>query len=208
MSQKDSPYPVPSTSVTFTQEIKKSRFITQLAHTNGIAQAKSFIEQVKAEHKDARHNCWAFVAGRSEDSMQWGFSDDGEPSGTAGKPILAQLTGSNVGEITAVVTRYSGGIKLGTGGLVKAYGGGVQQALELLTTHTKKITTELALCYNYDQDPLVEHLLTEFQGTSMSKDYAQKINQTIVIEVRQLTPFSTTLKNRSKGAVIITPVVR
>lgn len=70
--------------------------------------------------------------------MKWGFSDDGEPSGTAGKPILAQLSGSGVGEITAVVTRYSGGIKLGTGGLVKAYGGGVQQALKLLQTIEKK----------------------------------------------------------------------
>ncbi len=79
---------------------------------------------MKQKHPDARHNCWGFVAGRPDDSMLWGFSDDGEPSGTAGKPILAQLSGCGVGEITAVVTRYYGGIRLGTGGLVKAYGGG------------------------------------------------------------------------------------
>lgn len=70
--------------------------------------------------------------------MKWGFSDDGEPSGTAGKPILAQLSGSGIGEITAVVTRYYGGVRLGTGGLVKAYGGGVQQALKLIETEEKE----------------------------------------------------------------------
>ena len=122
------PYLVPTAEVIFEEEIKKSRFITYLAHTPNIDAAKQFVQQVKERHHDARHNCWAFVAGRPSDSMKWGFSDDGEPSGTAGKPILAQLTGSGVGEITAVVTRYYGGIRLGTGGLVKAYDGGVQQA--------------------------------------------------------------------------------
>lgn len=123
----DKPYLIPAEPAQFEEEIKKSVFITYLAHTPSIEAAKAFVDQIKAKHADARHNCWGFVAGRPEDSMQWGFSDDGEPSGTAGKPILAQLSGSGVGEITAVVTRYSGGIKLGTGGLVKAYGGGVNK---------------------------------------------------------------------------------
>ena len=121
------PYLIPNEPVIFEEEIKKSLFITYLAHTPSSDAAKAFVEQIKQKHPDARHNCWGFVAGRPEDSMLWGFSDDGEPSGTAGKPILAQLSGSGVGEITAVVTRYYGGIRLGTGGLVKAYGGGVQQ---------------------------------------------------------------------------------
>lgn len=134
----DQPYLIPASTTLFEEEIKKSVFITHLAHTPSIEAAKAFVEQIKQEHASARHNCWGFVAGRPEDSMKWGFSDDGEPSGTAGKPILAQLSGSGVGEIAAVVTRYSGGIKLGTGGLVKAYGGGVQQALKLLQTIEKK----------------------------------------------------------------------
>ncbi|STJ21049.1 Xaa-Pro dipeptidase [Escherichia coli] len=102
---------------------KKSRFITLLAHTDGVEAAKAFVESVRAEHPDARHHCVAWVAGAPDDSQQLGFSDDGEPAGTAGKPMLAQLMGSGVGEITAVVVRYYGGILLGTGGLVKAYGG-------------------------------------------------------------------------------------
>ncbi|KJQ91842.1 elongation factor, partial [Vibrio sp. S457-15] len=126
----------------FEEEIKKSVFITYRAHTPGGGAEKAFVDQIKAKHSDARHNCWGFVAGRAEDAMKWGFSDDGEPAGTAGKPILAQLSGFRVGEITSVVTRYSGGIKLGTGGLFKAYDGGVQQALKLLQTIEKKITTK------------------------------------------------------------------
>ena len=119
---------IPAEPVIFVEEIKKSRFITLLAHTDGVEAAKAFVESVRADHPDARHHCVAWVAGPPNDSQQLGFSDDGEPAGTAGKPMLSQLMGSGVGEITAVVVRYYGGILLGTGGLVKAYGGGVQQA--------------------------------------------------------------------------------
>ena len=88
----DLPYLIPAQPAQFEEEIKKSVFITYLAHTPSVEAAKAFVEQIKTKHADARHNCWGFVAGRPEDSMRWGFSDDGEPSGTAGKPILAQLS--------------------------------------------------------------------------------------------------------------------
>ena len=158
------PYPVPAESVSFSEEIKKSRFITLLAHTEGVEAAKSFINDVKSQHPTARHHCWAFVAGTPTDSQQLGFSDDGEPAGTAGKPILAQLLGSGVGEITAVVVRYYGGIMLGTGGLVKAYGGGVQQALKLLSIHEKVPLREFTLQCDYAQLTLVENLLQQVGG--------------------------------------------
>ncbi|STD23923.1 IMPACT family member yigZ [Enterobacter asburiae] len=106
---------IPAEPVTFVEEIKKSRFITLLAHTDGVEAAKAFVESVRAEHPDARHHCVAWVAGPPDDSQQLGFSDDGEPAGTAGKPMLSQLMGSGVGEITAVVVRYYGGILLGHG---------------------------------------------------------------------------------------------
>ena len=96
-------YDIPAEPLSISEEIiKKSRFITMLAHTEGVEAARAFVQQVKAEHPTARHHCWAYVAGRPDDSQQLGFSDDGEPSGTAGKPMLAQLMGSQVGEITAV----------------------------------------------------------------------------------------------------------
>ena len=130
-------YLIPKSAVVFEEEIKKSRFITYLQHTEGLEQAKAFWAEIKALHPNARHHCWAAVAGRPTDSQQLGFSDDGEPAGTAGKPMLSALQGSQVGEISAVVVRYYGGILLGTGGLVRAYGNGVQQALKLLETERK-----------------------------------------------------------------------
>ncbi|GAL07979.1 YigZ family protein [Photobacterium aphoticum] len=201
MSAAD-PYMVPAAPAVFEEEIKKSHFITYLAHTPSVEQAKAFVQQIKDKHHDARHNCWAFVAGRPEDSMQWGFSDDGEPSGTAGKPILAQLTGSGVGEITAVVTRYSGGIKLGTGGLVKAYGGGVQQALTVLQTKEKIITSELALCCEYNQVSLVETLLAEVAGQQVHADYGQQVTMVVALDRRLEAEFCAKLVNRSGGQIV------
>lgn len=199
------PYLVPAAPVTVEEEIKKSRFITYLAHTPGIEAAKAFVQQIKSKHSDARHNCWGFVAGRPSDSMQWGFSDDGEPSGTAGKPILAQLSGSGVGEITAVVTRYSGGIKLGTGGLVKAYGGGVQQALTVLQTKEKVITSVLRLRCAYNQMSLVESLLAEYAGRQLSAEFGQEIEMIMEVDSRCVAALMVKLTNRSGGQIC--PVV-
>ncbi|CEO37729.1 elongation factor [Photobacterium kishitanii] len=198
------PYLIPLQPVIFEEEIKKSHFITYLAHTASIEAAKQFIGEVKSAHSNANHHCWGFVAGRPTDSMSWGFSDDGEPSGTAGKPILAQLTGCGVGELTAVVVRYFGGIHLGTGGLVKAYGGGVQQALTLLTTQQKIIISELFLCCDYNQISLVEALLGEYNGTQLKADYGQQVSMHLALDSRIVTEFSTKLINRSGGRIIAT----
>ncbi|HIF9058582.1 YigZ family protein [Photobacterium damselae] len=195
------PYWVPADTVVFEEEIKKSRFITYLAHTPNIEAAKAFVNHIKEKHHDARHNCWAFVAGRPTDSMKWGFSDDGEPSGTAGKPILAQLTGSNVGEITAVVTRYYGGIRLGTGGLVKAYGGGVQQALAQLITQEKVMTAIVTLCCDYNQVSLVESLLNEHSGVQLTADYQTQVSMALELDQREVSAFCAKLVNRSGGRI-------
>lgn len=195
------PYWVPADAVVFEEEIKKSRFITYLAHTPNIEAAKAFVNHIKEKHHDARHNCWAFVAGRPTDSMKWGFSDDGEPSGTAGKPILAQLTGFNVGEITAVVTRYYGGIRLGTGGLVKAYGGGVQQALAQLITQEKVMTAIVTLCCDYNQVSLVESLLNEHGGVQLTADYQTQVSMALELDQREVSAFCAKLVNRSGGRI-------
>ncbi|WP_194437340.1 YigZ family protein [Vibrio fluminensis] len=202
----DKPYLIPEKPVIFEEEIKKSLFITYLAHTPSVASAKSFVDEIKKKHADARHNCWGFVAGRPEDSMQWGFSDDGEPSGTAGKPILAQLSGSGVGEISAVVTRYYGGIRLGTGGLVKAYGGGVQQALKLLQTIEKKITTLITLQLDYGFMPVAQSLFAQFGVQEVEAQYSDEVVLTLEIEVRELEVFTQTIINKSGAKAIVTPI--
>jgi len=197
------PYLIPALPAQFEEEIKKSLFITYLAHTPNVEAAKAFVEQIKAKHSDARHNCWGFVAGRPEDSMLWGFSDDGEPSGTAGKPILAQLSGSGVGELTAVVTRYSGGIRLGTGGLVKAYGGGVQQALKLLQTIEKKITVKLRLTLDYGFLPIAQSIMVQYEAIEFEANYTEQVELIIEIELRQVDAFTQTIINKSGAKAVV-----
>ncbi|WP_114787699.1 YigZ family protein [Vibrio tetraodonis] len=204
MNQK--PFLIPEELTLYREEIKKSVFITHLNHTSSVAEAKAFIEEVKSQHTAARHNCWGFVAGRPEDSMKWGFSDDGEPTGTAGKPILAQLSGSGVGEITAVVTRYSGGVKLGTGGLVRAYGGGVQQALKLLQTIEKKITTKLLLELDYGFVAIVQGLLIQFDAQEVEADYSQQVKMVVDIEMRYVSHFTQSVINKSGAKVMVTSI--
>ncbi len=136
--------------------------------------------------------------------MKWGFSDDGEPSGTAGKPILAQLSGSGIGEITAVVTRYYGGVRLGTGGLVKAYGGGVQQALKLIETEEKRITDTVILHCDYNLVSLVETLLSQFEGIQVDAQYSDKVVMSVELEKRVIEEFKIAIINKS-GAKIEFP---
>ena len=192
---------IPAAPVTFVEEIKKSRFITYLAHTDGVEAAKAFVESVRAEHPDARHHCVAWVAGPPNDSQQLGFSDDGEPAGTAGKPMLAQLMGSGVGEMTAVVVRYYGGVLLGTGGLVKAYGGGVSQALAQLTTLRKTPLTEYTLQCEYGQLTGVETLLGQFSGKIIASEYEAFVRLRVALPQSELAAFSTKLADFSRGAL-------
>ncbi|MCL9782936.1 YigZ family protein [Vibrio sp. S4M6] len=200
----DSRYLIPSSPVQFEEEIKKSVFITHLIPTPSVDVAKATIEQIKRQHKSARHNCWGFVAGRPEDSMKWGFSDDGEPSGTAGKPILAQLSGSGIGEITAVVTRYSGGIKLGTGGLVKAYGGGVQQALKLVQTIEKKITTKLRLELDYGLMPIIQSILDFYRADTVESNYSDSVVLIVEVERNLVDAFIQASINKSGAKAVVT----
>src|SRR5690349_11838554 len=127
-------YLIPAGTHRTEEEINRSRFVTTFGYTPTVEAARAFIETVSNEFGDASHNCWAYVVGPPGSTGQIGMSDDGEPHGTAGRPMLTVLLHSGVGDICAVVTRYFGGTLLGTGGLVKAYSGGVQLALVDLPT--------------------------------------------------------------------------
>ncbi|TNH03827.1 IMPACT family protein [Testudinibacter sp. TR-2022] len=201
-------YLIPESAVEFSEEIKKSRFITYLQATSGIEQAKAFWQQLKQQHPSARHHCWAAVAGRPNDSQQLGFSDDGEPSGTAGKPMLNVLLGSGIGEISAVVVRYYGGIQLGTGGLVRAYGNGVQQALKLLNTLEKIERQAFALRCDYEQIKLVQQLVKQYQVEIIEQQFAQRIALRLAIDEEQFAEFSQALYNRSGGSLTLTKINR
>ena len=117
--------------------VNRSRFICYLAPCTSIDTCKVFVKNIQQQHPQASHHCYAYLSERAESSQFYGFADDGEPSGTAGRPMLSVLQGHGVGEVCAVVVRYFGGTKLGTGGLQRAYGASVRQALTLLTSKIK-----------------------------------------------------------------------
>ncbi|MEV7795209.1 YigZ family protein [Streptomyces sp. NPDC087512] len=117
-------------------EINRSRFLCALAPAATEEEAQAFIASVRKEHADANHNCWAYVIGA--DAAVQKASDDGEPGGTAGVPMLQMLLRRDMRYVVAVVTRYFGGVKLGAGGLIRAYGGAVGEALDAVGTLTRR----------------------------------------------------------------------
>ena len=128
-------YPVPAAGTHRSEEtVGKSRFVASIGRAGSRDEARAFIEAVRAELPTATHHCWAYNTGPPGDDAHVGLSDAGEPRGTAGRPILDVLSNSGVGEIVAVVTRYFGGVKLGRGGLARAYAAAVQRALADIET--------------------------------------------------------------------------
>lgn len=194
---------IPKADTIFEEEIKKSRFITYLRHTEGMVQAKAFWQELKIQHPHARHWCWATVAGTPNNSQQYGFSDDGEPSGTAGKPMLNYLLGSGLGEITAVVVRYYGGIQLGTGGLVKAYGNGVQQALLQLERVRKVLRKNYRLQCEYEQFNTISHLISGRDIDIIEQHFGEKVDLLLAFNPIDFEPFSDELTRRFSGKLTL-----
>jgi uncharacterized YigZ family protein len=157
-------YPIPAARARFQETISRSRFITTIVAVESLEQARGFVAEIRAESPDATHHCFAYVVGPPGSTAQIGMSDDGEPSGTAGRPMLAALLGSGVGDIAAVVTRYYGGTKLGTGGLVRAYSGGVKAALAQLPLQEKVALRALKLSGAYHWVSALDRLLPSYEA--------------------------------------------
>ena len=185
--------------------IKRSRFITSLAHTPDAASARAFIERVSREFPDATHNCWAFAAGAPASTARVGFSDDGEPHGTAGRPMLTVLLHSKVGEIAAVVTRYFGGIKLGTGGLVRAYQGCLQENLQSLPLHERIIPAYLDVIVEYPFVTPLQRLLPQFEAQTESEDFGADASFRLRLPQEHVAAFSAALNNLTDGSALIEP---
>ena len=161
--------------------VRRSRFIVSMARVSSTEEAKAFIERIRAEHPTATHNCWAFNAGAPEDTAQVGASDDGEPQGTAGRPMLTVLLHSGVGEIAAVVTRYFGGTLLGTGGLVRAYQGSVKQGLDSLPVVLREDMQRFVVSIEPHQVSDFQHFLAEAKGRIVTSDF--RFDATFEVEV-------------------------
>lgn len=167
-------YLQPSATVRTEITIQKSRFIATTGLATSVEDARSFISNIRDEMPDASHHVYAFIVGYGTQVIE-GMSDDGEPSGTSGPPVLAILRGSEIGDIVLVVTRYFGGTKLGTGGLVRAYSEAARTALSELPTHQKIAKSNLLLEISYSQYTVIKRVLTEYDGEIISEDFAASI---------------------------------
>lgn len=184
--------------------LKRSRFIVSVEHAPDTDAAKTFIARMKAEFPDATHNCWAYVAGPPGDTARVGMSDDGEPHNTAGKPMLSTLLHNDIGEIAVVVTRYFGGTKLGTGGLVRAYSGMVQMGLKSLTTKTQVETIEITATIPYSAITLFKRLLPDFEVEVNDKIFSTDAQFHLTLPTEHLERFSTQLAELTDGQALIT----
>ncbi len=183
--------------------VSRSRFICYLAPCASNEAAKQFLKTIQEQHPQASHHCYAFVSSHPLDSQRYGFSDDGEPSGTAGRPILSVLQGSQIGEIVAVVVRYFGGTKLGTGGLQRAYGNSVRQALVQIETKTKIPMVHRTLACQYSQVNDVLHLLEKHHGKVVEQDFHSAVNLSFLIPDSHLEQLKSQLKTLSSGQLIL-----
>ncbi len=196
-------YPIPAATNRTNAEILRSRFITTLGHTPTVEAARDFIATVQREFGDANHNCWAYVVGAPGSTAQIGMSDDGEPHGTAGRPMLTVLLHSGVGDICAVVTRYFGGTLLGKGGLVKAYSGGVQLGLETLPQVERVPKTMATVLFDYANITPMQRLLPDFEAELLQEEYATDVSYAVELPVEQLQPFVAAVTELTDGQALI-----
>lgn len=185
------------------QTIKRSRFIASVGHTPGVEEAKAFIEQIKAEFEDARHNCWAYCAGAAGSTDRIGASDDGEPHGTAGRPMLTAVTHRGIGEVTVVVTRYFGGILLGTGGLVKAYQSSVKMALEAVPTRIRTKTKRIKFSVEHRFVNQVLRKIETANGRILEKNFDMDADFDVEIPEDLAETFAKELEELTRGALLI-----
>ena len=182
-------YPIPKQRIRQITEIRKSRFITTLAPVTDAAQVQTFLSDVRQEFPDASHQCWAFLLGRPHSSAHVGMSDDGEPKGTAGRPMLTVLLHAEIGDVMVVVTRYFGGIKLGTGGLQRAYSDCVKQILNNLDTTQRVNYCSINLQLGYaDFDPL-QRKLNQLQAVISDANYTEYVSVIVELPDNHLSEF-------------------
>lgn len=180
--------------------VVNSRFISSLSPAKSVDEARAFISEIKKRFPDATHHVPAFVIGHGN-SIITHSNDDGEPSGTAGRPALAVLQGSGLGNVVVVVTRYFGGTKLGTGGLVKAYGDAVREVLLSVKKAVLIPSTTLIFAIPYRLYDQVVRLMEEHNGLVLETEFMEDITITVQFKDEKLDDFQNDLRNLSNGQV-------
>lgn len=187
-------------------EIKKSKFIAHIAEIKSEDEAETFIKQTRKKYYDATHNCSAYILNSDRGIRH--SSDDGEPSGTAGKPILDVISGAGLSDIIVVVTRYFGGTELGTGGLVRAYSGAAAEVLKnaAVVEITEAKLTEFII--DYGLLPKLQHLCMELGIIIYETEYLEKVKISVLITEDNLGRFFKEVTEMTAGAITEASVVR
>ena len=193
-------YAIPAQAHRVATAVSNSRFITSIGRVDSVDEAKAFLSSIRTEMPDANHHVYAYRVGFGNSVIE-GMSDDGEPSGTSGPPVLAVLRGSGIGDVIVVVTRYFGGTKLGTGGLVRAYGDAARAGLETLPTQRKieMATVGIELPYHYfDQ---IKRLIEQHGGTLDDENFAADVTVIATFPADVIEAFSAALTELTNGKV-------
>ncbi|MGX6962200.1 YigZ family protein [Vagococcus xieshaowenii] len=183
-------------------DIKKSRFITQLVRIESEEQAREIIQQTKKEHWKANHNCSAYVLGNKQEIQR--SSDDGEPSGTAGVPMLEVLKKQDIINTLTIVTRYFGGTKLGAGGLIRAYSSAVSEAVLAIGLVKGTLRQEIMLTIDYSQHSTLEYFLTQHQYAISETTFTEKVTVHVMVNETEVTTFEEAVTNLLNGQIQLT----
>lgn len=176
---------------------KKSRFIATIRPVWSEDEAAAFIEKMKKKYWDARHNCSAYVIGERNECMR--SSDDGEPQGTAGHPMLDVLTGAGIINVAVVVTRYFGGTLLGTGGLVRAYSSAVQAALQASTLVERKYGVRLSIATDYNGIGKIQYLLGQRNLTLLKSEYTDRVCLEVLVPEQETAALKAEVTEATNG---------
>jgi len=193
-------YPIPACERRVEITVINSRFIATAAPVFSVDEAKAFVTRMRAEFADATHNVPAYLIGHGATVIAH-CSDAGEPSGTAGRPALAVLRGSGLGDVAVVVTRYFGGAKLGTGGLVRAYGDAVREVLAALPRAEKVPTYTVMFAVPYSLFEQVRLAVADHHGQILDEDFAADVTVTARFAIEHFPAFQSALRELSQGKI-------
>ncbi|MBF4489913.1 YigZ family protein [Psychrobacter sp. N25K4-3-2] len=168
-------------AVTARLEIKKSDFIAYAYPVHSREQAMFHVEQLRVKYADARHYCWAYIIGDPDNTTSAGFDDDGEPSGTAGRPILNVLQHKSIGNVIIIVVRYFGGIKLGAGGLTRAYAGSAQAAVDQMTLSPYVAMAQVQILAEFATEAQCRYVVESLNGSIDDVTYSKQVTLTVTL---------------------------
>jgi uncharacterized YigZ family protein len=179
-------YPIPAKTVRAETLVKRSRFIATIGRADTVDAARAFIQDIRNEMPDATHHVYAFRVGYGSSVIE-GLSDDGEPAGTSGKPVMSVIRGTNLGDVVIVITRYFGGTKLGTGGLVRAYSGAAKEALALLPVTEKISYTTFEATIPYQAYEPFTRFLSAHHAKIIDETFTHDVTVTFLVPDEQKT---------------------